>query len=227
MDVNTHVEERSVRIPAGAATLDGDLAIPAGGRGLVLFAHGSGSGRRSPRNRQVAAELRRGGLATILVDLLTAAEDQIDQRTRELRFNIPLLASRLVAATDWAAGARACAGLAIGCFGASTGSAAALIAAAERPAIVRAVVSRGGRPDLAMAVLAAVKAPTLLIVGGHDAQVLALNEEAYARLRCVKKLEIVPRATHLFEEPGALERVAELARAWFESHLKLGPEPRA
>jgi dienelactone hydrolase len=194
----------------------GWLAQPPAARGLVLFAHGSGSSRLSPRNRFVARRLQVCGLATLLFDLLTEAED----RVYENRFDIDLLADRLRAATDWARRQPELIGLPLGYFGASTGAAAALMAAAEETA-VRAIVSRGGRPDLAMAVLPRVRAATLLIVGERDETVLALNRAAYARLAAPKSLEIVPGATHLFEEPGALERVAELAAAWFVRHLDM------
>jgi putative phosphoribosyl transferase len=212
--------DHAIRITLGGAALDGDLEVPAGARGIVVFAHGSGSSRMSPRNRQVAAELRRGGFGTLLFDLLTAAEDQIDQQTRELRFNIPLLAERLVGVTDWVTADRETRDLPMAYFGASTGSAAALMAASQRTGAVRAVVSRGGRPDLAAAALPDVKAPTLLIVGGYDLQVLRLNEDACAHLACEKKLVIVPKATHLFAEPGTLEAAAAAAREWYEAHLK-------
>jgi putative phosphoribosyl transferase len=212
-------DERAVRIPSGAVLLDGDLAVPEGARGLVLFAHGSGSGRHSSRNRYVAGELRRAGLGTLLFDLLTRQEETADLRTGHLRFDIRFLATRLVDATAWAARQPETAGLRIGYFGASTGGGAALVAAAMRPEAVAAVVSRGGRPDLAGDALPAVQAPTLLIVGGRDAPVIGLNEEALARLACPKRLEIVPGATHLFEEPGTLEQVARLAAAWLREHL--------
>jgi dienelactone hydrolase len=186
---------------------------------VVLFAHGSGSSRHSPRNRYVAAKLREAGLATLLVDLLTPDEERADLVTGHLRFNIGLLARRLVAATDWLARAPETHGLRVGYFGASTGGGAALVAAAERPEVVDAVVSRGGRPDLASVALPLVRAPTLLIVGERDEQVIGLNEQAMARMRAPVRLEIVPRATHLFEEPGALEQVARLARDWLAQHL--------
>jgi len=208
-----------VRIPAAGVTLEGNLARPDDARGVVLFAHGSGSSRLSPRNRHVARVLNAAPLATLLVDLLTPEEEAIDARTAHLRFDISLLAQRLVAATDWLADHPDTRGLRVGYFGASTGAAAALVAAAVRAAAVGAVVSRGGRPDLAGRALALVRAPTLLIVGGRDAQVLELNREAFAQLTCEKRLEIVPGATHLFEEPGALDRVAFLARDWFERYL--------
>ena len=210
---------RSVIIDLHPLRLAGDLVVPAHPRGLVLFAHGSGSSRFSTRNRAVARRFQEGGLATLLFDLLTEEEEATDARTAELRFDIPLLAGRLVGALDWVHAQPALTGLGVGLFGASTGAAAALIAAARRPDRVGAVVSRGGRPDLAGAALAQVRAPTLLIVGGDDREVLALNEEALAELGCQKALEIVPGATHLFEEPGALEQVAQLARDWFLKHL--------
>ena len=211
---------QEVRIPAGTAWLYGDLALPAEFIGLVLFAHGSGSGRHSARNRLVAQRLNQAGIATLLLDLLTVQEEEVDAHTREHRFDIALLTRRMEDATVWAAAQPAVHGLPIGYFGASTGSAAALIAAAQLGAKVGAVVSRGGRPDLAgSAALAAVTAPTLLIVGGQDPEVLALNEQALARLQCDKRLAIVPGATHLFEEPGTLEQAATLAAAWFSRHL--------
>jgi len=210
---------RPVKIPAGPVAMQGDLAVPDGSHGIVLFAHGSGSSRHSPRNRYVAAELREGHLGTLLMDLLTLDEEAVDARTRHLRFDIPLLAGRLVAATDWLVSEPATAALSVGYFGASTGAAAALVAAAERPDGVRAIVSRGGRPDLAGAALSRVKAPTLLIVGGHDEPVIEMNREAMAQMRSEVRLEIVPGATHLFEEPGTLEIVAGLARDWFARHL--------
>lgn len=199
--------------------LEGDLVVPDGALGVVAFAHGSGSGRHSPRNRAVAASLNRGGLGTLLLDLLTPEEEAEDVRTRELRFDVPLLSGRLQEAVDWLAGERRTAGLPVGCFGASTGAAAALVAAAARPDLVQAVVSRGGRPDLAASALASVRAPTLLIVGGADTHVFELNREAADQMRCDVRLEVVGGATHLFEEPGALDRVSELAGAWFRRHL--------
>ena len=211
--------ETVVRVPAGDVTLEGNLARPEDARGVVLFAHGSGSSRLSPRNRHVARVLNEAALATLLVDLLTPDEEAIDARTAHLRFDISLLAQRLIGATDWLSDHPDTRGLRVGYFGASTGAAAALVAAAVRAAAVGAVVSRGGRPDLAGRALALVRAPTLLIVGGRDAQVLELNREAFAQLTCEKRLEIVPGATHLFEEPGALDRVAFLARDWFERYL--------
>ena len=209
----------SVSIPVNGAKLQGNLNVPPGARGLVLFAHGSGSSRRSPRNRYVASVLREGGLATLLMDLLTAEEEAIDLRTRQLRFDIDLLAERLVAATDWLRLNPDTRDLKLGYFGASTGAGAALVAAARRPDVIGAVVSRGGRPDLAGEALSAVRAPTLLIVGGDDLPVIGMNRQALSALRFEKELEIVPGATHLFEEPGTLEQVAHSARAWFERHL--------
>ena len=208
-----------IRIRAGAVELEGELALPNACRGLVLFAHGSGSSRHSPRNRFVARSLEDGHLATVLMDLLTPAEEQIDSRTGELRFNIDFLAKRVMAAVDWARKRPEIRALNIGLFGASTGAAAALVAAAQRPGEVGAVVSRGGRPDLAGAALPRVRAATLLIVGGRDLPVLELNREALQQLRAEKQLEIVPEATHLFEEPGALAEVSRLAREWFQKRL--------
>jgi dienelactone hydrolase len=214
----TGVQE--VVVTANGTELPGRLAIPAGAEGVVVFAHGSGSSRHSPRNRYVASELEARGLGTLLMDLLTPDEEAVDLRTAEFRFNIPLLADRVVGAVDWMAAREETAGLAAGCFGASTGAAAALIAAAARPELVRAVVSRGGRPDLAMEFLPAVKAPTLLIVGGRDEPVIVMNRQAQDELRCETELAIVPGATHLFEEPGTLEEVARLAGEWFVRHLR-------
>jgi putative phosphoribosyl transferase len=211
--------ERTVRVPAGSLTLQGDLIVPAGAQGVVLFAHGSGSSRHSPRNRRVAGLLNEARLATLLVDLLTADEELADRRTGHLRFDIGLLAERLVEAADWLGRQPETRDLPLGCFGASTGAAAALVAAAARPYSVGAIVSRGGRPDLAGPSLPVVRAPTLLIVGGDDAPVLDLNRQAYERLHCEKRLVVIPGATHLFEEPGALDQVARLAREWFEQHL--------
>jgi putative phosphoribosyl transferase len=213
------VEERLVRIAAGSVKLDGNLSLPDDARAVVLFAHGSGSSRFSSRNRYVASVLHQAKLATLLIDLLTSDEEAIDARTAHLRFDIALLAKRLVAATDWLTQYPATQNLPIGYFGASTGAAAALVAAAERPDVVGAVVSRGGRPDLAGLALSRVRAPTLLIVGGNDVQVIQLNRKALAQLRYEKQLVIVPGATHLFEEPGALDEVARLARDWFCRHL--------
>ncbi len=207
-----------VRIPAGRATLDGNLTIVDGATAIVLFVHGSGSSRHSPRNQFVARTLNKAGLATLLFDLFTPEEESIDARTAELRFNIMLLAERLVHATNWAKEEET-RDLRIGYFGSSTGGAAALVAAAEIPHAVGAVVSRGGRPDLAGEALSKVQASTLLIVGGNDDIVIELNEQARDRMRCEVKLEIVPGATHLFEEPGALERVAQIASDWFVTHI--------
>jgi pimeloyl-ACP methyl ester carboxylesterase len=208
-----------VRIRAGAALIEGDLVIPARAAGLVLFAHGSGSSRFSQRNRFVAQTLEDAGFATLLMDLLTSREEAIDLRTREYRFDIPRLGHRVVAAIDWAGGESVVSTLPVACFGASTGAAAALIAAAERPGQVHAVISRGGRPDLADAALPLVTAPTLLIVGGNDHAVIEMNRSAMRRMRAPVQLEIVPGATHLFEEPGSLERVAQLAVEWCRRHL--------
>jgi putative phosphoribosyl transferase len=211
---------QALRIPVPLATLDADLVLPQPTLGVVLFAHGSGSSRHSPRNRQVAALLQDAGLATVLADLLTRDEEALDERTRQLRFDIGLLAQRLVATLDWLGEHGATRGLPLGCFGASTGAAGALVAAAERPQAMRAVVSRGGRPDLAGEALAKVRAPTLLLVGSLDTTVLALNEQALARLRTAdQRLVVVPGATHLFEEPGTLDAVARQARDWFVRHL--------
>jgi putative phosphoribosyl transferase len=211
--------EEAVRITVNGVALDGDLARPQGSGGIVLFAHGSGSSRHSPRNRRVAEDLQRAGLGTLLLDLLTADEEQLDLRSRELRFDIGLLARRLVGAVDWLAG-RFGGELRVGLFGASTGAAAALVTAAERPDRVAAVVSRGGRPDLAGPALERVTAPTLLIVGGADTQVLTLNRQAAGRLAAPHRMEVVPGAGHLFEEPGALDEVARLAAAWFGTYLR-------
>ena len=199
--------------------------MPSGARAIVVFAHGSGSSRHSPRNRYVAGVLNQAGLATLLFDLLTPQEERVDDVTAELRFDVDLLAQRLAGATDWLIREPTAGGLRIGYFGASTGAAAALIAAAEHPERVAAVVSRGGRPDLAGLALGRVRAPTLLIVGGDDDVVIALNEDALHSLRCEKRLQIVPGATHLFEEPGTLEWAAELARDWFVHHLASSAAP--
>jgi pimeloyl-ACP methyl ester carboxylesterase len=211
--------ECPVRIPAGDVNLIGDLCIFDGARGLVVFAHGSGSSRLSTRNRRVASALREVGLGTLLIDLLTRDEEKIDEITAELRFNIPFLSERLVAVTDWLETRPSTRKLPVGYFGASTGAAAALSAAALRPERVAAVVSRGGRPDLAMKHLDQVKAPTLLIVGGDDTEVIKLNKIALVKLTAVKELAIVPGATHLFEEPGTLEEVQRLAAGWFLKYL--------
>src|SRR5213594_889355 len=208
-----------IRIPAGRAVLSGNLTIPENAMALVLFAHGSGSSRHSPRNQFVARTLNRAGLGTLLFDLLTPEEEALDIYTREHRFNIGLLAERLVHATKWARQQEQTRDLRIGYFGSSTGGGAALVAAAELRQDVGAVVSRGGRPDLAGEALPKVQAPTLLIVGGNDDIVIELNEQARDRMRCEVKLEIIPGATHLFEEPGALERVAHLASDWFVTHI--------
>jgi dienelactone hydrolase len=209
----------AVQIPAGSIRLDGDLRIPDPCDGLVIFAHGSGSSRFSPRNRQVAGSLESAGFATLLLDLLTRDEEAVDIRTAEFRFDIERLGRRVVAAADWASAQPRLRALNIGYFGASTGAAAALIAAAERPDISGAVVSRGGRPDLAGAALRLVQAPTLLIVGGHDEPVIELNEAARRQMQTVVRIEIVPGATHLFEEPGALNEVQRLAAGWFRRYL--------
>jgi putative phosphoribosyl transferase len=218
-DAASH-EDREVAIPvAGGESIAATLTVPAGARGVVAFAHGSGSGRLSPRNQAVARTLREGRFATLLVDLLTTNEEAVDVRTRALRFDIDLLASRLVVATDWLRGQPGVADLPIGYFGASTGAAAALVAAAERPNIVKAIVSRGGRPDLAGPALDRVRAATLFIVGGADPAILPLNQGAFNALTSETDWHEVPRATHLFEEPGALEEVAAVSLRWFERHL--------
>jgi dienelactone hydrolase len=219
-------EERSVRIATESIILEGDLALPAAACGAVLFAHGSGSSRFSPRNRYVARLLNATGLATLLIDLLTRNEEEVDRVSGHLRFDVELLATRLVTASDWLAIQPATRALRVGYFGASTGAAAALLAAAELPDLAGAIVSRGGRPDLAGRALASVTAPTLLIVGGRDAPVIELNRLALAQLGGEKELAIVPGATHLFEEPGALDEVARLACGWFKRHLtQQGPQP--
>lgn len=223
MDATLPTRESPVRIPVGALAIDGDLVLPAAPRGLVIFAHGSGSSRHSARNRAVAAQLQLAGSATLLLDLLTPQEEQVDRLTAQHRFDIPLLARRLVAAIDWAQGDPRTSALPVGLFGASTGAAAALVAAAERPARVRAVVSRGGRPDLAGAALPRVRAPTLLIVGERDRDVLLLNHQAAARLPCEHEIAIVAGATHLFEEAGALAEVAALAAGWYAHRLHEPP----
>ncbi len=213
------VHEETVTIPVGEARIVGTLRVPEQASGIVLFAHGSGSSRFSPRNRRVAAVLERAGLATMLIDLLSEQEEKEDSRTGALRFDIPLLADRLLAASSWLLLGEKTASLPIGLFGASTGAGAALLAASQRPELARAVVSRGGRPDLAGRALRHVSAPTLLIVGERDTVVLDLNRRAAEDLVGECELEIVPGATHLFEEPGALEQVAVLARDWFSLHL--------
>jgi putative phosphoribosyl transferase len=207
-----------VVLALGSVELTGDLSVPSGAKAIVLFAHGSGSSRRSSRNRAVAAALQESGLGTLLFDLLSEAEEAIDARTAELRFDISLLADRLLGATRWVRQSDDSRDLRIGYFGASTGAAAALVAAAQEPRI-GAVVSRGGRPDLAGSALPRVTCPTLLIVGGADVPVIGMNEEAMKQLRCEKRMDIIPGATHLFEEPGALERVSEVARDWFVEKL--------
>lgn len=209
-----------VRLTTGDVTLQGDLGIPDNAQGVVLFAHGSGSGRHSSRNRFVADYLRTAGLATLLIDLLTREEEEVDQHTGHLRFDIGLLADRLVGATDWLGRDRRTESLPLGYFGASTGGGAALVAAARRPERVDAVVSRGGRPDLAGEALAQVQAPTLMLVGGLDYPVITMNQEAYERLAApIKKMHIIPGASHLFEEPGKLHEVARLAAQWFTRYL--------
>jgi len=208
-----------VRLDLAGVTLTADLSVPASPRGLIVFAHGSGSSRHSPRNRSVAHVLQHGHFATLLIDLLSEEEDLVDAATSEYRFNIPLLANRLIAAVDWARNSPPVALLSIGLFGASTGAAAALIAAERRPAMIGAVVSRGGRTDLAQKSLDLVTAPTLFIVGGRDEVVIELNRKSLAHLKGPKEMEIVPGATHLFEEPGALEHVARSARDWFGRYL--------
>src|SRR5438552_3133619 len=220
VDRNVERNEGLVTIDAGGVTLEGNLIVPERATGVVLFAHGSGSSRFSSRNRYVAQVLRDGGLGTLLIDLLTMQEEAIDERTRHLRFDIDLLARRLVGATQWLGEQAATRKMNVGLFGASTGGGAALVAAAELPDRIKAVVSRGGRPDLAGAALPRVKAPTLLIIGGDDVPVIGMNREAYDQMNCVKKMEIVPGASHLFEEPGTLEKVARLAGDWFVKYLK-------
>jgi dienelactone hydrolase len=212
--VRAGVSERTISFLSGETALEGAITVPSDARGIVVFAHGSGSGRHSPRNRYVASVLNDEGLATLLIDLLSEEEERLDRVTGELRFDVGFLADRLLSATEWVGADEATGSLAIGYFGASTGAAAALIAAAERPATA-AVVSRGGRPDLAEAVLDQVDVPTLLIVGERDGDVLELNRRALERLPGERALEVVPGATHLFEEPGALDEVARLAAGWF------------
>jgi dienelactone hydrolase len=212
--------EEEVAIPVDKVTLKGNLAVPKQAQGIVLFAHGSGSSRFSPRNRYVAQVLQEGGLATLLIDLLTEHEEAINMRTGNLRFDIELLAERLIAAAQWLKNHTTTKDLPIGYFGSSTGAGAALIAAAKHPDYVSAVVSRGGRPDLAMRYLPKVEAPLLLIVGENDIPVIEMNKEAMQQLRVEMNLEIIPGATHLFEEPGALEKVAQLGTAWFSLYLK-------
>jgi predicted alpha/beta-hydrolase family hydrolase len=212
---------RDVLIPSGKTTLEGELNIPADASGVVLFAHGSGSSRHSPRNQFVARTLHESGIGTLLFDLLTQEEEEAERYTRHLRFDISLLSQRLIDATQFAQKQNEVQQLPLGYFGSSTGAAAALVAAAELENEIAAVVSRGGRPDLAGASLPRVKAPTLLIVGGRDTEVISLNWNAHAQLRCEKKVEIVDRATHLFEEPGTLEEVARLAADWFKTQFEV------
>ena len=213
------IQTEPVHVDISGVTLEGDLAVPAGAHGLILFAHGSGSSRFSPRNRYVAEALDRRSFATLLLDLLTPREEATDRRTAHLRFDVELLATRLVEVCEWIRRQRALASLRIGLFGASTGAGAALIAAATRPDLVAAIVSRGGRPDLAGPALPLVTAPTLLIVGERDETVVQLNNDAMHRMRTEVRLELVPGATHLFEEPGTLERAAGLAGEWFDAHM--------
>jgi len=216
----TGADARAVRIPSGPAMLDGELIVPPASPGVVLFAHGSGSSRHSPRNQYVAQVIREAGIGTLLFDLLTPQEEAVDLRTAHLRFDIGLLARRLVDATRWVVADPDTQHQRIGYFGASTGAAAALVATAELGPEIGAIVSRGGRPDLAGPALPRVQAPTMLIVGGLDHLVIQMNQEAYAQLRCEKQLVIVPGATHLFEEPGALEEVARLSAGWFRQQLQ-------
>ncbi|MBV8553334.1 MAG: dienelactone hydrolase family protein [Acidobacteriaceae bacterium] len=219
-------ESAQIPVEIPPSGIIGDLTLPSGAAALVLFAHGSGSSRFSSRNRYVAGVLQAAGLGTLLLDLLTPGEESIDERTTHLRFDIPLLAGRVVEATEWLTRNDETKGFEIGYFGASTGAAAALVAAAKLPAVVGAIVSRGGRPDLAGPALPRVKAPTLLLVGSRDYQVIELNETALSQLSCEKKLEIVPHATHLFEEPGTLEEVARLAAQWLQRYLSNRPVDR-
>lgn len=212
-------EKNAVKILSGSVTITGNLEIPEGARGVVVFAHGSGSSRFSPRNTYVAGLLNKRGFGTLLIDLLTVEEESVDQYTGQYRFDIDLLTQRLVDATTWLKKSSLTQKLSIGYFGASTGAAAALNAAAKLPNDIKAVVSRGGRPDLSKEHLAQVKASTLLIVGGDDTEVLEMNQKALTLIRVEKKLEVVPGATHLFEEPGKLEEAAELAIDWFTKHL--------
>jgi dienelactone hydrolase len=224
---STNITERAVQVAAGTVLLEGNLSLPEAARGIVLFAHGSGSSRHSPRNRFVARSLQETSLATLLIDLLTPEEEAVDIHTAHLRFDIELLAERLTGATRWLMRQREATDLRIGYFGASTGAGAALLAAAHMPDAVAAVVSRGGRPDLAGSALPLVRAPTLLIVGGEDTAVIRLNREAFDRLALAdKELRIVPGASHLFEEPGTLEEVARLAGEWFGRYLPGPPRER-
>ncbi len=213
------IEHVAVSVSVNSVRLEGSLSVPTAASGVVLFAHGSGSSRHSPRNRYVADLLNESGLATLLIDLLTEDEQEVDLQTARLRFDIPFLAKRLAAITEWLVQQREATGLQIGHFGASTGAGAALVAAAELPRVVRAVVSRGGRPDLAGPALARVEAPTLLMVGGADPVVLDLNRKAMAKMHCEKELKVIPGASHLFAEPGALKQVARLAGEWFAAKL--------
>jgi putative phosphoribosyl transferase len=212
-------EERVVQIPVDGAIIEGNLNVPSNAKGIVLFAHGSGSSRFSPRNQYVAGVLNNAEIATLLIDLLTSEEDEIDVYTRQYRFDIKLLTQRLLSAAEWLKKNPVTQSLSLGLFGSSTGAAAALITAAKIPSDVRAVVSRGGRPDLAMQYLNDVRAPSLFIVGGRDTIVIDLNKKAMTKVPAEKRLEIVPGATHLFEEPAKLEKVAKLATAWFLDHL--------
>ena len=214
------IHEESIVLPCDTIELSGNLVVPEGSSGIVLFAHGSGSSRHSPRNRFVAERLHQSNLGTLLFDLLTVDEEREEMMTGHLRFDIPLLARRLITVTEWIRSNPATSHLAIGYFGSSTGAAAALSAGAARPSSIGAIVSRGGRPDLSIEALRRVTAPTLLIVGEKDSPVLDANREALAELRCKSALEVVPRATHLFEEPGALEYVSDLAAEWFANHLE-------
>jgi dienelactone hydrolase len=216
-----------ITVPLAGIELPGNLTLVEDAVGVVVFAHGSGSSRHSPRNRAVADSLNRSGLATLLLDLLTPREEELDSRSAELRFDIDLLSRRVLAAVAWLASDRRTRALPLGIFGASTGAGAALVAAAERPDRIGAVVSRGGRPDLAGSALARVRAPTLLIVGGEDPVVLDLNRRAIKLLRCPKRLEVVPGATHLFEESGTLDEVARLAADWLEGHLSAAKSARS
>jgi len=218
--VGQAIEHLPVKVRAQEAELEGYLSLPTAATGAVIFAHGSGSSRHSPRNRYVADLLNEGGLATLLIDLLTEDEQEVDLQTAQLRFDIPFLADRLVVIAQWLSDQPQAADLKFGYFGASTGAGAALVAAAEIPQRIHAVVSRGGRIDLAGAALAKVQAPTLAIVGGDDTVVLDLNRKALARMNCVKRLDVIPGASHLFEEPGTLDQVATLARGWFVEKLR-------
>lgn len=217
--VGQAIEHLPVSVKVQSVVLEGYLSVPTAASGIVVFAHGSGSSRHSPRNRYVADVLNEGSLATLLIDLLNSDEQEVDLQTSQLRFDIPFLANRLVAITQWLRDQPQAANLKTGYFGASTGAAAALVAAAELPRLIHALVSRGGRPDLAGEALERVEAPTLAIVGGDDRVVLDLNRQALARMHCVKALRVIPGATHLFEERGALDEVAKLARQWFEEEF--------